>query len=61
MILSSSFRTILDSIQQHVVERYGYGHVNALRTAVARFPDDPVVNEAFYGKENRASKGYLTD
>ena len=41
-------RMILDLIQQHVVEHFGYSHVNALRTVVARFPDDPVIKEAFY-------------
>ncbi len=39
-----------DLIQQHVVEYFGYRDVNALRTALFRFPDDPVVQEAFYGK-----------
>ena len=38
-----------DLIQQHVVEHFGYRHVNALRTALHRFPDDPVVQSAFYG------------
>ncbi len=42
---------VLDSIQQHVVEHFGYSHVNALRTAVSRFPDDPIIKEAFYSKE----------
>ena len=41
---------VLDFIQQHVVEHFGYKNVNALRTAVSRFPDDPVIKEAFYGK-----------
>lgn len=44
---------ILDSIQQHVVEHFGYSHVNALRTAISRFPDDPVIKEAFYSKSKR--------
>ncbi|CAF3907730.1 unnamed protein product [Rotaria magnacalcarata] len=39
---------IHDVIQQHVVEHFGYRDVNALRTAVHRFPDDPIVKEAFY-------------
>jgi hypothetical protein len=43
-------RMVLDFIQQHVVEHFGYSHVNALRTALARFPDDPIIKEAFYGK-----------
>ena len=42
-------RMVLDFIQQHVVEYFGYSHVNALRTAISRFPDDPVINEVFYG------------
>lgn len=46
-------RMVLDYIQQHVVEHFGYRHVNALRTAIARFPDDPVINDAFYGKSQR--------
>ncbi len=37
-------------IQQHVVEHFGYKDVNALRTALSRFPDDPIVQSAFYGK-----------
>ena len=45
---------VLDYIQQHVVEHFGYRHVNALRTAIARFPDDPVINDAFYGKSQCA-------
>ncbi|CAF3213464.1 unnamed protein product [Rotaria sp. Silwood2] len=39
-----------DLIQQHVVEHFGYQDVNALRTALHRFPDDPVVQAVFYGK-----------
>ncbi|CAF1575960.1 unnamed protein product [Rotaria sp. Silwood1] len=45
-----SVTLIHDLIQQHVVEHFGYHHVNALRTALYRFPDDPIVKEAFYGK-----------
>ncbi|CAF1227440.1 unnamed protein product [Adineta steineri] len=30
-------------IQQHVVEHFGYHDVNALRTALYRFPNDPVI------------------
>ena len=41
---------IHDLIQQHVVEHFGYRHVNALRTALHRFPDDPAVKATFYGK-----------
>ncbi|CAF4539517.1 unnamed protein product, partial [Rotaria sp. Silwood2] len=37
-------------IQQHVVEHFGYRDLNALRTALFRFPDDPIVQAAFYGK-----------
>ena len=33
-----------------MVEYFGYRDVNALRTALFRFPDDPVVQAAFYGK-----------
>lgn len=46
--ISNRFRQILENIQQHVVEQFGYRHVNALRTANARFPDDPIIREAFY-------------
>ena len=42
---------VLDLIQQHVVEHFGYKNINALRSAVSRFPDDPIINEAFYGKQ----------
>jgi hypothetical protein len=41
---------VLDLIQQHVVEHFGYKNINALRSAVSRFPDDPIIKEAFYGK-----------
>jgi hypothetical protein len=37
-------------IQQHVVEYFGYRDVNALRTALYRFPDEPAIKEAFYSK-----------
>jgi hypothetical protein len=40
-------------IQQHVVEHFGYRDVNALRTALFRFPDDPVIQAAFYGNSFR--------
>ncbi|CAF3812573.1 unnamed protein product [Rotaria sp. Silwood1] len=46
----AALRCILDLIQQHVVEHFGYHHVNALRTALHRFPDDPAVKSAYYGK-----------
>jgi len=36
------------------VEYFGYRDVNALRTALFRFPDDPVVQAAFYGKPLKA-------
>ncbi|CAF4987480.1 unnamed protein product [Rotaria sp. Silwood1] len=41
---------VLDLVQQHVVEHFGYRHVNALRTAISRFPNYPIINKAFYGK-----------
>ena len=44
---------VLDLVQKHVVEHFGYKHVNALRTAVSRFPDDPVIKEAFYSNEEK--------
>ncbi|CAM2712197.1 unnamed protein product [Rotaria socialis] len=50
---------IHDVIQQHVVEHFGYRDVNALRTALHRFPDDPIVKEAFYVKYNRVSQGLV--
>ncbi|CAF3338629.1 unnamed protein product [Rotaria sp. Silwood2] len=48
-----------DLIQQHVVEYFGYQDVNALRTALHRFPDDPIVQEAFYVKYNKISQGVV--
>jgi hypothetical protein len=33
-----------------VIEHFGYRDVNALRTALFRFPDDPIIKAAFYGK-----------
>ncbi|CAF3101163.1 unnamed protein product [Rotaria sp. Silwood2] len=48
-----------DLIQQHVVEYFGYQDVNALRTALHRFPDDPIVKEAFYVKYNKISQGVV--
>ena len=50
-LLSFIYRYIHDIIQQHVVEYFGYHDLNALRTALARFPDDPIVQAAFYGKK----------
>jgi hypothetical protein len=50
---------VLDYIQQHVVEYFGYSHVNALRTAISRFPDDPVIKEAFYVKHNKITQGLV--
>lgn len=50
---------ILDLVQQHVVEHFGYSHVNALRSAIARFPDDPVIKEAFYIKHNKITQGLV--
>jgi hypothetical protein len=32
------------------VECFGYQDVNALRTSLHRFPDEPAVKEAFYGE-----------
>ncbi|CAF2120360.1 unnamed protein product [Rotaria magnacalcarata] len=64
--LFDSYRTddnaitmVLDLIQQHVVERFGYRHVNALRTAMSRFPDDPIIKEAFYVKHNKITQGLV--
>jgi hypothetical protein len=50
---------IHDLIQQHVVERFGYHDVNALRTAFYRFPDELAVKEAFYVKHNKATQGLI--
>jgi len=50
---------IHDLIQQHVVEYFGYRHVNALRTALHRFPDDPIVKAAFYVKHNKVTQGLV--
>ncbi|UJR31333.1 hypothetical protein I4U23_018831 [Adineta vaga] len=50
---------VLDFVQKHVVEHFGYKHVNALRTAVSRFPDDPVIKEAFYIKHNKITQGLV--
>ncbi|CAF1016398.1 unnamed protein product [Adineta ricciae] len=55
----SAITMVLDSVQQHVVERFGYKHVNSLRTAVSRFPDDPVIKEAFYIKHNKITQGLV--
>ncbi len=48
--MSGNYSFIHDLLQQHVVEHFGYQHVNALRTALHRFPDEPMVKEAFYGE-----------
>jgi len=51
-----------EEIQQEVCKEFGFGAVGpiALRSARARFPDDPdVVNAAFYLKYNRARQGAL--
>ena len=45
-----SFSVVHNFIQQHVVKHFGYDDINALRTALFRFPDDPMIKEAFYGK-----------
>ncbi|CAF1030083.1 unnamed protein product [Rotaria sordida] len=55
----AALRLILDLIQQHVVEHFGYHHVNALRTALYRFPDDPAVKSAFYVKHNKVTQGLI--
>ncbi len=33
-----------------MVEHFGYRDVNAIRTALFRFPDDPIIQAAFYGE-----------
>ncbi len=48
--MSGNYSLILDLVQQHVVKYFGYQDVNALRTALHRFPDEPAIKEAFYGK-----------
>ncbi|CAF0965830.1 unnamed protein product [Adineta steineri] len=55
----NAITVILDSIQQHVVEHFGYNHVNVLRSALSRFPDDPVIKEAFYIKHNKITQGLV--
>ncbi|CAF1577391.1 unnamed protein product [Rotaria sp. Silwood1] len=50
---------VLDLVQQHVVEHFGYRHVNALRTAISRFPNDPIIKEAFYVKHNKITQGLV--
>ncbi|CAF1057994.1 unnamed protein product [Rotaria sordida] len=50
---------VLDLVQQNVVEHFGYSHVNALRTAISRFPDDSIINEAFYIKHNKITQGLI--
>ncbi|CAF0970137.1 unnamed protein product [Rotaria sordida] len=54
-----SVTLIHDLIQQHVVEHFGYQHMNALRTALYRFPNDPVVKEVFYVKHNKVTQGLV--
>ena len=57
MVLPSFNSSLVhDLIQQHVVEHFGYQHVNALRTALHRIPDDPVVQAAFYGERLNSSR-----
>ncbi|CAF1078116.1 unnamed protein product [Adineta steineri] len=48
-----------DLIQKHVVEHFGYYDVNALRTASYRFPNDPVIQAAFYVKYNKITQGIV--
>jgi len=55
----SAVTFVHDLIQQHVVEYFGYHDVNALRTALFRFPNDPVVQAAFYVKYNQISQGVV--
>lgn len=47
---SNAVTFIHDLIQQHVVEHFGYKDVNALRTALHRFPNDPIIQSAFYDR-----------
>lgn len=56
LFLSFSISQILNSIQQHVVEHFGYKDINALRTALYRFPDEPAVQDVFYGKYRSSSR-----
>ncbi|CAF3219454.1 unnamed protein product [Rotaria socialis] len=51
---------MLDLIQQHAVEHFGYHDVNALRTALHRFPDDPAVKLAYYVKHNKITQGLIS-
>ncbi|CAF5096436.1 unnamed protein product, partial [Rotaria magnacalcarata] len=51
---------MLDLIQQHAVEHFGYHDVNALRTALHRFPDDPAVKLAYYVKHNKTTQGLIS-
>ncbi|CAF3393471.1 unnamed protein product [Rotaria socialis] len=48
-----------DLVQQHVVKHFGCQDVNALRTALYRFPDDPIIQAAFYVKYNKISQGVV--
>jgi len=41
------------------VKHFGYQDVNALRTALHRFPNEPSVKEAFYVKHNKATQGLI--
>ncbi|CAF1608240.1 unnamed protein product [Rotaria magnacalcarata] len=56
----TSLSRVLDLIQQHVVEHFGYHDVNALGTALHRFPDDPVVKSAYYVKHNKITQGLIS-
>ncbi len=53
----SAVTSLHDHLQQIVVEKYGFKHVNALRTALYRFPNDPIINSVFYIKYNRITQG----
>ena len=55
------FRVVHNLVQQHVVEHFGFRDVNALRTALFRFPNDPVVQAAFYGTHRLESPYILWD
>ncbi|UJR21523.1 hypothetical protein I4U23_024608 [Adineta vaga] len=50
---------IVNLLQKHVVEYFGYTDVNILRSAQSRFPDDSVVQETFYIKHNKVTQGLI--
>ncbi|CAF2135336.1 unnamed protein product [Rotaria magnacalcarata] len=57
---ATSLSRVLVRIQQHVVEHFGYHDVNALRTALHRFPDDPAVKLAYYVKHNKITQRLIS-